>query len=397
MRTDRRTFLAIAGAMLVGAAASSANAAREPDGPGEPLASDPPVPPLDAPGMRVLHFASLAPNGHNTQPWSVVVHDARHWTIRAVASRRLPAVDPHDRELTLSIGAFTENLVLAAAAEGLEAECAVIEPSAGTNDVLEVHLHEATPRSESLAPLALRRTVRKGHEDREFPQAVVSRLCEPLERRFVYVPRATSQARRLAEWTLEANRQQTWRDDAQRELGAWIRFDDRAAREARDGLSTASMEITGIAGWYVRHFMTPEDALTDSFRARTVASVAELVQQGAGWILVLGDGTSRAGLIETARRFQRMGLRARECGVGIHPMTQILEEEPWRSAIAAELGLAESPQFILRAGFVDPYPPPVSLRRPVPAFVERDAERSARRDRGLRATLPLSAPGGNRS
>ena len=118
MRTDRRTFLAIAGAMLAGAAASPAHAEREPDGSGRSLTPDPPVPALDTPGMRVLHFASLAPNGHNTQPWSVVVHDARHWTIRAVPSRRLPAVDPHDRELTLSIGAFVENLVLAAAAEG---------------------------------------------------------------------------------------------------------------------------------------------------------------------------------------------------------------------------------------------------------------------------------------
>jgi hypothetical protein len=117
--------------------------------------------------------------------------------------------------------------------------------------------------------------------------------------------------------------------------------------------------------------MKPEDALTASFRTRSIESVADLVRQGAGWILVCGDGKSRAGLIETGRRFQRMALRARECGVGVHPMTQVLEEEPWRNEIAGELGLAEPPQFILRVGLVDRYPAPVSLRRPVSAFVER--------------------------
>ncbi len=372
MKTDRRAFLELAAGVLVGGAASPAHAAVEPHDERTPPAGQPPVAPLDAPAMRILHYASLAPNGHNTQPWSVIAHDARRWTIRAVPARRLPAVDPHDRELTLSIGAFAENLALAALAEGYESECVPIDDATRGNAVLDVTLHKAASRAQSLAPLTLRRTIRQGQADRELSPAVLAHLCEPLGQGFLYVPRATPQADRLAEWTLEANRRQTGRDDAQRELAAWIRFDDRTAQQTRDGLSTASMEITGLAGWYVRHFMTPDDVLADSFRARTVESVARLVRQGGGWILVLGDGKSRAGLIETGRRFQRMALRAREYNVGIHPMTQILEEAPWQTAIASELALSDPPQFILRVGLVDRYPPPVSLRRPVPSFVEAE-------------------------
>jgi hypothetical protein len=64
-----------------------------------------------------------------------------------------------------------------------------------------------------------------------------------------------------------------------------------------------------------------------------------------------------------------MALLAREHGVGIHPMTQVLEEEPWRTGIASALGLREPMQFVLRVGRVDSYPDPVTLRRRVGDFV----------------------------
>jgi hypothetical protein len=50
-------------------------------------------------------------------------------------------------------------------------------------------------------------------------------------------------------------------------------------------------------------------------------------------------------------------------------MTQMLEEPPWQTAIAGELGLSQAPQFVLRVGYRDAYPPAVSLRMPLSAFV----------------------------
>jgi hypothetical protein len=43
-----------------------------------------------------------------------------------------------------------------------------------------------------------------------------------------------------------------------------------------------------------------------------------------------------------------MGLRLRERQLAAHPMSQVLEEEPWRSAAAKELRLSGIPQFTLR-------------------------------------------------
>ena len=46
----------------------------------------------------LVRYATLAANGHNTQPWQFAIQEDSI-TIYPDASRRLAVVDPHDREL----------------------------------------------------------------------------------------------------------------------------------------------------------------------------------------------------------------------------------------------------------------------------------------------------------
>ena len=55
--------------------------------------------------------------------------------------------------------------------------------------------------------------------------------------------------------------------------------------------------------------------------------------------------------------------------LAIHPMTQQLEEKQFREQIVGALGPDMIPQFILRVGYLDRYPDPVSPRRPVAHFL----------------------------
>src|SRR5262245_65824001 len=73
----------------------------------------------------ILHYASLAPSGHNTQPWSVRLGNREMW-IGTNPARWLPKVDPTNREVTLSLGAFVENLITAAPAYGYRADCEAV-------------------------------------------------------------------------------------------------------------------------------------------------------------------------------------------------------------------------------------------------------------------------------
>jgi hypothetical protein len=127
----------------------------------------------------------------------------------------------------------------------------------------------------------------------------------------------------------------------------------------------------GFQGMVRAQFVQPQDFLKETYRQQGVDLIAELAQQGGGWFVITSPGPTIADLIDTGRRFERMALRAREYGLGIHPMTQMLEEKQGIEQIAGSHGSGFYPQFVLRVGYLETYPQPVSLRRPVDWFVTK--------------------------
>jgi hypothetical protein len=320
---------------------------------------------------EILRLASLAPSGHNSQPWLIKVVSPEEWILYADQSRRLPAVDPENRELLLSMGAFLENLSLAAGAQGFITDIRVTARSAQDTGIARITLRHGTARPYPLPRIAQRSTVKMHYLDRELSSADVRYLTESLHGHCFYFPKGSRHAQCIREGTVEAFRTQSMRDDAQRELVHWIRLSSDHARQGMDGLTTESMGITGIGGLIVRNFMKPEDFLTQGNRQRGIDMTARTASEGAGWMVVTGYPGGIAGIIETGRRFQRMALLARERMIAIHPMTQMLEEPSGRQFLAANHRGDVDPQFILRVGYLDRYPEPVSMRRPVSWFVER--------------------------
>lgn len=65
--------------------------------------------------LDLIRFATLAANGHNTQPWrGRATHDRIE--ILPDFARRTPIVDPDDHHLFASLGCAAENLAFAARA-----------------------------------------------------------------------------------------------------------------------------------------------------------------------------------------------------------------------------------------------------------------------------------------
>ena len=64
---------------------------------------------------ELVRYATLAPNGHNTQPWKFVIKE-NAIEIHPDLTRYLPAVDPNERELWISLGCALENLIVSARA-----------------------------------------------------------------------------------------------------------------------------------------------------------------------------------------------------------------------------------------------------------------------------------------
>jgi nitroreductase len=319
----------------------------------------------------ILYLASLAPSGHNTQPWQIKYIEPFHWIICNDQTKWLPAVDPSQRETILSIGAFVQTLEYAALSFGYSSEFALLAQTPQDEELMEVKLKKQTGVSSfDKQKIELRRTVRSGCQNEILKPADVNFLLQDDRDTLYYLPNNSKQHLWLNEQTIEANRKQTWREDAQKELADWIRFSTEDAKKYNDGLTTASMEVEGIAGWVLRNFYDDKKVLSKNFREQGLSKVKEQVGSSAGWIIITSKDSSVESLLNTGRSMQRLFLKVRERGIAIHPMTQILEEQPYNEKVNAELGIAGAVQFILRTGYVKNYPQPVSLRRPVKMFLK---------------------------
>jgi hypothetical protein len=317
--------------------------------------------------LTLLDLASLAPSGHNAQPWAVNFASPDEWIIGIDRTRWLPAVDPDNRGALLSLGAFLENLILAASPLGYRVDYEVTANSRTDSGVLRVRL-KASPLRESddVKKIEKRRSVRSNYlsgslKGPDLDCAVSTPGC-------LFFPRERAEGRFLADATIEANRKQAYRDDAQQELADCIRWSPADQSAFRNGLTPKMLDIDGIAGWYVGRFYGREHVLSKPFREQGVSRASKQAREGAGWLVLEGEDSNSA-LVEAGRSFERLCLDARERMIAVHPMSQILEEAPWRNCVARELGLDGKPQFVLRIGYRTSFPDPVSPRMPLSRFV----------------------------
>jgi hypothetical protein len=319
---------------------------------------------------EILYLASLAPSGHNAQPWLVKYIEPYHWVIANDKTRWLPGVDPTQRETVLSIGAFLQNLEYAASDRGYNCQLELLANNNQDENIMDVKLIKlVNTASYDTEKIKARRTVRSHYLSEVFKKEDVDYLTNGETDFIQFLPAVARESGWLNEQTIEANRVQSYRDAAQSELANWIRFSRKDARKYCDGLTTASMEIEGMSGWILRNFYGKDNVMKQSFREQNVDNVRKEVSESAGWLLITSKDNSVPALLDTGKRLQRLLLKIREKGIAIHPMTQILEEPAIQQTVNSSIGISNPIQFILRTGFLKDYPEPVSFRRPVDRFV----------------------------
>ena len=337
----------------------------------DPLSGHTEISGLNSDGYRILYYASLAPSGHNSQPWYVRIKAPDHWIIGLDPDRRLPVVDGQNFEALLSIGAFLENLVQAAAAHGYAVDPTIIAKDRFDPDVVSLRLEKARPEKMDLHRLIFRRTVKSQLSDRELTAEDVTAFTRLTDDHLFYFPAGTRHAGLMAEQAVENYILQMKNRETVQEMSRWTRLKNADIFTHRDGLTPDGMEIQGLAGWYVRHFMDPADVAGPVFINKGIEKIGHQAKQGAGWLVITGDGDTPADLITSGRRFQRMALDARARMIAIHPMSQTLEEAQGQKNIKDNHAPDTLPHFMLRVGYLDRYPDPVSVRRPVEWFVKK--------------------------
>jgi hypothetical protein len=333
----------------------------------------PAVPSEPLPLQRELvRYATLAANSHNTQPWRFAL-DGGTIVIQPDLARRTPAVDPDDHHLWVSLGCAAENLVLAAAAFGRRAE---IEFDARTS-LLRVFLEPMAPvRSPLFEAIPRRQCTRAEYDGQPLPaaelRALGSTASGPGVQALLLVDRSRIDA--VTDFVIQGNTAQMREAAFVRELMQWIRFGEREALDARDGLFARSSGNPALPRWLgsmmFRWFFT-EKAENDRY--------ARQMRSSAGVMVFVGRSARPAHWVEVGRAYQRFALLATSLGIRNAFVNQPVEVPALREQFAQWLGMEEArPDLVVRFGRGPLMPP--SLRRPIDAVIGGPRALQARRD-----------------
>jgi hypothetical protein len=290
----------------------------------------------------------------------------------ADTTRELPVVDPGRRELYISLGAFIENLTLSAGSLGYHCSVKINDDGSNSTPVAVISLEKAPSTGYDLSLTERRMTLRTPYKTTPLKQNDIDRIVVPGKHHIRFFSMSSKEGSFIAQQTIDAYIQQANNRAAQDELAGWLRFSDNDADKKKDGLTTAGMQINGLSGFFVRHFLKPEDSKKESFIKGGIEKAKEQALNCGGWIVITSAGNAVADWIQTGRLYQQTGLTCTQLQLGFQPMNQLVEERNFKTEVVKHLAIDEELLFVARVGYVDKVPVPVSPRRPVEDFARFD-------------------------
>jgi hypothetical protein len=305
---------------------------------------------------ELIRYASLAASGHNTQPWKFAIA-ADTIAIHPDLARRLPAVDPDDRELWISLGCALENLLVAARAAGYAPE--VIFPN--TADVIHVRLTVDTPHGSPLFDaIPVRQNTRSEYDGRPVKGADLDQVqAVPLEPgialHFVTNP---MELNTVLEYVNQGNLRQFADRAFVDELIFWLRFTKKEALASRDGLYSACVGKPPVPRWLGRMVV----AWTKP--QRQADADAKKLRSSPGAVVVTSESEDKTAWVRAGQVYERLALTMTSLNIKSAFLNQPIEVIDVRRQLQTAIGLANArPQLLVRFGYADPMPR--SLRRPV--------------------------------
>ncbi len=323
----------------------------------------------------IMYYASLAPNAHNSQPWVLRYHNSSQtFTLVFDKDRALPHTDPTGRESYISLGAFLENFSQAANAFGFQADVEIKATPPTTEEIARIRLTrlESVPTQNSVARLGLmeqRHTDKRPYDAAPIPNAAIQDLLERHKPYLAYYAKDTPEYMYLSDRAVRAMQTQSEDQGKRDELASWLRFSNEEASAARDGLPAEQLGMTGMKKFFYYMLYDREKTRGDAFARESVRLLAEQVPHSAGFFVITG-GDTLPEYVRAGMHLEAFWLDAVAAGISIHPLSQMLEEQPYMGEVQNALGLPLPPQMILRAGILADYGKNHKIRRNVADFVQ---------------------------
>ncbi len=287
------------------------------------------------PRMRALSYAILAPNPHNRQPWQVDLSEPDVATLYCDLDRLLPETDPFDRQIVIGLGCFLELARMAAAEDG---RAVTIEPfpegapdqKLDTRPIARMRFGEpgsATP-DPLFAQVLVRRSLKEPYDTtRDVAEdslaAIASVVPENVNVEFTLDPARRETLRELS-WAAHQIEVLTHRTNM--ESVDLMRIGKAEINANPDGIDiggSAFLDAAALAGIISREELADPNSEgfkigLDMYREMMFTAMAHL------WLTT--DGNTRGDQLNAGAAWIRANMKATELGLGIHPLSQSLQE-----------------------------------------------------------------------
>ncbi len=354
--TARRKFLKILGGGTILAATAGAGfvATRTPT---KALAPWQPANYSD-PRKAALSYALLAPNPHNRQPWLIELIGDDKVRIHRDEERDLPATDPQHRQLFIGLGAFVETMVLAASAQGSNVSL-VLLPDGDEGPVAEATFSSGANADPLAAHILNRHSNKQPYTDARLTEGQVAVLRDYAT---LYV--SEEQAAPIRSMTKRAFEIEVMTPHTLKESVDLMRVGKAEINNNPDGIELRdpfleALRLTGLLS---------DKVLMDVEHPGNKAHLREyfaILEATPHYAVLTTETNARTDQLNTGRRLMRLYLKTTEMGIGLHPVSQALQEYPEMAeeyALAHQLLASEGQtvQMLLRLGFG---PEPVATPR----------------------------------
>lgn len=305
---------------------------------------------------QLIYQATLAPSGHNTQPWKFSV-DENIIRIYPDFQRSLPVVDPDNHALYISLGCALENLVISAKQDGLTRTVEYF-PEDEREECIRVTLTEENTQKEQelFDAISVRQSNRSMYDVRKIPPADVEKLLKSNIYKTVSVKpfdTKNSEAEPIIELVKEASRIQFNDQEFVEELISWMRFTKRDVKNKKDGLTAKVMGFPYVPKWVgrliIKTFAKPESE----------ASKAEKqIRSSSHMMLFICKNNDKKSWVDIGRSFQRVVLTATSLGIAHAHLNMPCEVESMSRKLSKHLGLdhGERPILLIRLGYAEEIP-----------------------------------------
>lgn len=285
---------------------------------------------------RALSYALLAPNPHNRQPWKVDLSIDNEVIVFADTDRMLPHTDPFNRQIVIGLGCFLELLRMAAAEDGYKVNQILFPEGVDPAKVDErpiarlTFVHDPAVEPDPLFRYVLsRRTLKEPYDTSlSVKEEVVNELAQSVAQSSRFGgsinPSDIDYFRKLSR---EAMRIEIETPRTYQESVDLFRIGHKEVDANPDGIDFigTKFEALHLTGQFSRELAV--DRSSQAYKAG-VQAIYLPIDTAMGHIWLTTETNSRSEQIKAGADWLRINLAATRLGLGIHPLSQALQEYP---------------------------------------------------------------------